>query len=90
MLHTAVKDRIGKRLGRRWTQPQLARLAGLSRQQVSMELCCTGDKECGARHTPQVQDAMAKAVGMSTAQLFGKHAWFRLAARDLKRRRRSA
>ncbi len=90
MLITPVKERITKAVGRRWTVAQIAERAGVLKSEVSMSLQCTEDAECKARHTPGVQDAVSKAVGVSTAKLFGKHAWFKLAGKGLCRKLRSA
>jgi len=90
MIHTGVKAKITKRLGARWTLGWIARRAGVTISAVSKELCCTGDGDCRARHTPGVQDAISKVVGVPTGKLFGRHAWFRLAAKQLQRMRRTA
>ena len=88
MWHTRVKEKISKRLGSTWLAGDLARKAGVIRVDVSRALQCTGDNGCKARHTPNVQDAIAKAVGMSTAELFGPHAWFKAAAHRSRSSRR--
>ena len=84
MYMTPVKERVTKALGPRWTLAQIAERAGVRWYEVAQVAKCTGDSSCRARHTPGVQDAVAKAVGLSPAELFGKHAWFRLAAYALK------
>ena len=90
MKRTVVKDRIAKKLQRVWSVYEISRMAGVAYTAAAMELTCTGKRGCTARHTPCVQDAIAKAVRMSTAALFGKHAWFKLAGRALQQRRASA
>ena len=80
MWHTQVKATISRRLGPEWSAAEIAERANLCRPDVTRALKCTGDRTCRARHGMNVQDAIAKAVGISTAELFGPHAWFRLAA----------
>lgn len=84
---TPVKLRITKILGPTWRHVEIARQAGVARVSVTRELGCTEDASCTARHTPQVQEAIAKAIGLSTGKLFGRHAWFRVAGKALSRRK---
>lgn len=90
MFHTSVKQKVTKMLGDRWTHGQIAQQIGVSRCAVTFELNCTGGADCRARHTPSVQEAVAKAVGMSVPELFGRHAWYRLAAKRLLANRRAS
>jgi len=93
MWHTRVKEKITRRLGPAWRAAALARKAAIIPEVVSRALQCTGDAGCKARHTPNVQDAIAAAVGMSTAALFGPHAWHKIVAhhlRSIERRKRKA
>jgi predicted deacetylase len=84
---TPAKMRLTKAIGPRWTMVRIARQAGLFIQQVEMELRCTEDATCDARHVPQVQEAIAKVIGLSVKKLFGRHAWFKLNGKRAATRR---
>jgi hypothetical protein len=86
MWHTRVKEKISRQLGPNWRAAELAARAGLSQAEMSQALQCTGSKGCIARHGQRIQDAVAGALGISTSELFGPHAWFRLAAAKLQAR----
>lgn len=60
---------------------RIAAATGLVKSEVSMALTET-------RHTPRVQDAIARAVGKSTEALFGDAAWSRIAGAELAKRQR--
>ena len=63
------------------TCADLARKIGKHRSEVSNVLS-------GRRCTPDTQQKLAKALGMSVGELFGDWAWFRRAARKLAQRER--
>ncbi len=84
-----VKQKATKAMGGSWTHAQLAERAGAVRSDVTREINCTGLPGCRARHTPGLQDAISKALGMSTGKLFGPHAWFRFAGKGLCKARRT-
>jgi hypothetical protein len=86
MIHSLVKSKVSQRLGKRWTHDQLAQRVGVRRVDITRAVICTGDAECTARHTADIQDAIAGALGMTTGELFGEHAWFRIAGRKLAER----
>ena len=86
-MNTLVKARIAMALDRAFTHGEVARMAGVHRVDCSREIGCTERGDCKARHSPTTQEAIAKAVRIPVAELFGRHAWFRFAAKGLKRRR---
>lgn len=89
-LHTVVKTKLAEKLGPNATQREIANRAGIGETEVSLALMCTGEADCPARHSARIQDAIAKAAGLSTSALFGGHAWFRLALSKLEERKKEA
>lgn len=57
-----------KLIAQDWTQTALEEKTGWPRKQIS-------DVVRGRRRTPAIQDAIARAVGLSTRELFGRWAW---------------
>lgn len=86
MIDTPVKRKVTEKMGPKWTHDQVSQRAGVGRVDTTRHLLCTGDADCQARHTPAVQVRIAQALGTSVGELFGDHAWFRLAARKLEAR----
>ena len=87
MLWSPVKAKVTAALGPKWSTRTLAAEIGCHRTALTRALAFTGAAGCPARHTLEVQDALAQRLGMSTADLFGEHAWFKLAAAGLLKRR---
>lgn len=83
MKYTPVKGKLTRVLGNHWTHRAIAQQAGVQRSAVTMEVNCTEEPDCSARHNPAVQEAIAKAVDISVGKLFGQHAWFRIAGKQL-------
>jgi hypothetical protein len=88
VIWSPVKDKMTRALGPRWSTRGIARVIGCDRSALVRVIQCTGKPGCQARHTPGIQDDLAKLLKMSTAMLFGRHAWFKIGARGLRQRER--
>jgi hypothetical protein len=88
VIWSPVKEKLTRALGPRWNLRAVARTIGCDRTALGRVVQCTGKPDCQARHTPNIQDDLAKLLGTSTRALFGPHTWFRLAAGELHKRER--
>jgi hypothetical protein len=89
VIPTPVKEKVAEALGKCMTHAQIAQQIGVPQIAVTRHLLCTQQPGCTARHTPELQNALAKALGLSVDALFGPHAWYKLAAAKLEERRRA-
>lgn len=88
LIPTPVKKKVAQTIGEDLNHTEIAQRVGVPQIAITRHLLCTQQPGCTARHTPEIQHAIAKALGISEGELFGAHAWFRLAAAKLEDRRR--